>query len=126
MKSENNYNPERKPVVIFNTDPGPLNSKSLEEIIIQLKDLLKQKVKEAYIFGSVAAGTYTNSSDIDILLVTETNKNFFERYKDFPEIYKIFPKLDLLIYTPEEFENKKSDAKTGFWKSVFKTAKRII
>ena len=108
--------------VIFDYSTGPLKGVALEDFILILKNKLKDRVMQAYIFGSVATGTYTNSSDLDLILVVETTKNFFERYKDFEDLYAIANSMDLLIYTPGEFVTKKKAASNGFWKSVFDDA----
>ncbi|MFO7801397.1 MAG: nucleotidyltransferase domain-containing protein [Desulfovermiculus sp.] len=61
----------------------------------------------AVLFGSWARGTQTRRSDIDLLIVVETDKRWLDRDQDFANIYRLFPKqgVDLLIYTPEELED---------------------
>lgn len=54
-------------------------------------------------FGSVARGEADEWSDLDLLIVAETSRPFFERFKDFVGLYDVWPRLDLLIYTPDEF-----------------------
>ena len=49
-------------------------------------------------FGSVARGDPDEWSDLDLIIVAETSRPFLERFKDFAG-------LDLLIYTPAEFEH---------------------
>ena len=56
------------------------------------------------VFGSAARGDSDEWSDLDLLIVTRTDRPFFERFKDFVGLYDVWPRLDLLIYTPEEFE----------------------
>jgi predicted nucleotidyltransferase len=60
--------------------------------------------RKAVAFGSVARGEADEWSDLDLVIVFETSRPFFERFKDFAGLYDIWPRLDLLIYTPEEFE----------------------
>jgi predicted nucleotidyltransferase len=76
-----------------------------------LRDLLtpifKAKgVLKAVLFGSIARGQQSRKSDIDLRIVTNTGKRFFDRYDDFSEIYDLIggKGLDLLIYTPEELQ----------------------
>lgn len=75
----------------------------------QLKEYCKtHDVIQAILFGSQARGTATKKSDFDIIIIYNTKKNYFERYKDFSEVYSFFDNhLDLLIYTPEEWEKIK-------------------
>jgi uncharacterized protein len=59
---------------------------------------------KAIVFGSVARGEADAWSDLDLLIVADTRRPFFERFKDFAGIYDVWPRLDLLVYTPDEFE----------------------
>jgi len=56
------------------------------------------------VFGSVARGEADEWSDLDLLVVAETQKGFFERYRDFAGLYDVWPRLDLLVYTSAELE----------------------
>jgi len=98
--------------------------KKMKEAIEKIVEFLKKKrVIEAYIFGSVARGTAGKKSDIDLIVVMETNKPFFERYDDFMELILDLPfALDLLIYTPEEWKEVKERL---FFKHILKEARRI-
>jgi uncharacterized protein len=55
------------------------------------------------VFGSVARGDADAFSDLDLIIVADTTRPFFERFKDFAGLYDVWPRLELLIYTPEEF-----------------------
>ena len=55
-------------------------------------------------FGSVARGEADEWSDLDLLVVAETERTFCERYRDFTGLYDVWPRLDLLVYTSAEFE----------------------
>ena len=60
--------------------------------------------KRALVFGSVARGEADEWSDLDIVVIAETDKAFFERFRDFGGLYEVWPRLDLLVYTSAEFE----------------------
>ncbi|UCD79053.1 MAG: nucleotidyltransferase domain-containing protein [Desulfobacterales bacterium] len=64
-------------------------------------------VIKAVVFGSFARKTESRKSDLDLLIIVESNKRFFERYESFNEIFELIrgPAIDMLIYTPEEFKN---------------------
>jgi uncharacterized protein len=64
---------------------------------------------KAIAFGSVARGEPDEWSDLDLLIIAETSRPFFERFKDFAGLYDVWPRLDLLIYTPDEFERMRSE-----------------
>ena len=61
------------------------------------------RAEQAILFGSVARGEADEWSDLDLLIVARTSRPFFERFKDFRGLYDVWPRLDLLIYTPDEF-----------------------
>jgi predicted nucleotidyltransferase len=67
----------------------------------------RNEVSKAVLFGSAVRDTETKKSDIDLMIVMETDKRFFDRYDAFDEISEIVKgtPVDLLIYTPQELEN---------------------
>ncbi len=62
------------------------------------------RARKVIAFGSVARGDADEWSDLDLIIVAETSRPFLERFKDFSGLYNVWPRLDLLIYTPVEFE----------------------
>lgn len=62
----------------------------------------------AILFGSQARGDANPTSDVDIVLVKDTQDKFFDRLKKFALMLpNNAPQVDALIYTPEEFANMK-------------------
>ena len=55
-------------------------------------------------FGSVARGEADEWSDLDLVVIADTDRTFFERFRDFDGLYEVWPRLDLLVYTSAEFE----------------------
>jgi predicted nucleotidyltransferase len=85
-----------------------MNSQEINKLRSLLKPIFEQhKVSKVVLFGSAARDTETKRSDIDLMIVTDTEKRFFDRYDDFDDIYETIKgkSLDLLIYTPQELEN---------------------
>jgi predicted nucleotidyltransferase len=62
-----------------------------------------QRARKVIAFGSVARGEADAWSDLDLIILAETARPFFERFKDFSGLYDVWSRLDLLVYTPEEF-----------------------
>lgn len=65
----------------------------------------KWGVGRAILFGSLARGEASRHSDLDLILILDTEKRFLDRYDDLlPEIAQTLSErdVDLLIYTPEE------------------------
>jgi uncharacterized protein len=66
----------------------------------------QKKVKQVLLFGSTARRTETRKSDLDLMIIMESNRRFFDRFDTFNEIYGLLKgkAIDLLIYTPEEIK----------------------
>ena len=73
----------------------------LERIKSQLPALDVQKV---ILFGSLASGGVRKSSDIDLIIVKKSDKKFLDRMDEFYEKLDSKVSLDIMVYTPEEFE----------------------
>lgn len=71
-------------------------------------ELIKIGAIKIILFGSAARGDLGLMSDIDLLVIVNSDKNFIERTA---EIYKLIQpsEVDILIYTPDEFEKMKKD-----------------
>jgi predicted nucleotidyltransferase len=78
----------------------------LDDLSLRLRPTFeKHHVLRAIIFGSVARGEASRRSDLDLIIVQQTDKRFLERYDDLlSEIVRVVPGMDvdLLIYTPQE------------------------
>jgi predicted nucleotidyltransferase len=85
-----------------------MKSEELNLIRNLLAPIFRQnKTIKAVLFGSASRGSLTKKSDLDLLIIMETQKRFFDRYDEFNEIYSLIKNraVDLLIYTPEELKN---------------------
>ena len=98
---------------------------SLDQHVEKLAKLLRGKADEAWLFGSVAAGGAGPWSDLDVVVVTSSDLPFIERPLEFPEIYELDVTVDLLVYTPEEFNTLLASG-GGFWKEFLRTRVRIV
>lgn len=56
------------------------------------------------LFGSYPAGEVGEWSDLDMVIVKETEAPFLDRTRDVLALLKPRVGLDVLVYTPEEFE----------------------
>jgi uncharacterized protein len=73
---------------------------TLERILSALK--LHYHPEQVIVFGSLASGQITETSDLDLLIVKETDKGFFERIKEVVKLCDYDIGVDFLVYTPEE------------------------
>lgn len=83
------------------------NRLSIAELRRVLGPLFKKhNVIKAVVFGSYARSTEDRRSDLDLILIQNSDKRFFDRYDEFLDIHEHLRGLqvDLLIYTPEELE----------------------
>ncbi len=82
----------------------------LTEPLLALRERLlpvlrTSRVQKAIVFGSFARGEASRHSDLDLILVQQTDRRFLDRYDGLLyELSRVVPErdLDVLIYTPEE------------------------
>lgn len=103
----------------------PFGGRSINELKSLFQNALKGRCEKAYFFGSIGKGNPSPTSDIDLIIITNSSTPFIDRPKEFDFLYEIYPKIDLLVYTPEEYE-KLSKVDVGFWKSVKESLKEIL
>ena len=66
-----------------------------------------------YLFGSYVAGNVRNSSDLDLLIIKRTDERFYQRPLKIHTLFNPYIyNLDILVYTPEEFEKSKERINT--------------
>jgi predicted nucleotidyltransferase len=72
--------------------------------------LLAYEPERIYLFGSWAREEADELSDVDLVVIKETNAPFFDRLL---EASRLLPPevgaVDLLVYTPEEFRAMRRD-----------------
>ena len=64
------------------------------------------------LFGSRARGTHDDLSDIDLIVVYDTDKRFLDRLEELYRLWDLPGAVDILAYTPQEFEEMKE--RSGF------------
>jgi predicted nucleotidyltransferase len=73
--------------------------------IARILNLLKGYSPEKVIlFGSQARACSDSYSDIDLIVVKETEKPFLDRTKELLKIIKPTFAIDIIVYTPDEFQ----------------------
>ena len=88
--------------------PTAMETKEFEKLKKLLTPIfVRTGAVKAVLFGSLAAGKETRRSDLDVMIVKETDKRFFDRFEEFSEIFDLVKDrdVDLLIYTPRELES---------------------
>ena len=86
-----------------------MNQTRLEELNNELSRIVGILINtynpiKIILFGSLVSGDIHDFSDIDLIIVKESDKSFYERLEEV--ILLTMPKVgaDILVYTPEEFE----------------------
>jgi predicted nucleotidyltransferase len=78
----------------------------LETLASELQGIFeKHRVLRAIVFGSFGRGEASRRSDLDLIVIQDTQKRFLDRYDDLlREIVQVISgrDVDLLIYTPQE------------------------
>ncbi len=83
---------------------------SPEEAGARIRDYLSgTRVLRAILFGSFARGQADSESDLDLLLIEQTDSPFLERGLQHLPLYRLGVGVDLLVYTPEEYQRLKED-----------------
>ena len=60
--------------------------------------------KRIVLFGSRAHGDVDEHSDVDLIVVYETDKRFLDRLAELYLLWDLHLPVDILAYTPEEFD----------------------
>ena len=80
-----------------------------KEIQKLIKELMPYKPQKIILFGSTARGDLNEGSDLDIVIIKDTKKRFLDRIADVLSFYQGKKGLDVLVYTPDEFEKMKEE-----------------
>lgn len=92
-----------------------------EKVIVkQLKQLNPQAI---ILFGSAAAGKRTDDSDIDFVIIQDTNKSFTDRIREVHSNLKTNIPVDVIVLTPKEAQELPK--KSSFFSQVFQEGKLL-
>ncbi len=98
--------------------------KLLKDELRRIVEIMKNEgdIEKIILFGSLAAGKVHEWSDIDMLVIKETEKRHIERILELNDL--IHPKvgIDLFVYTPEEYEFLLQE-RFSFLMNILKTGK---
>lgn len=113
-------------VLVFPEFLSPLKTLSLEEFKSAIREILANRIQEAWLYGSVARGDAGPQSDIDLFIVTETELPFHERGKLFDDLRDFNVNIEPFVYTPSEWRRLTESPSAGFWQSAVAEMQRII
>jgi len=75
---------------------------SLEKIISQISQI--PEILKVISFGSYAQGKRDLFTDLDLIIIIETEKEFLQRTTEMYQLLHSDVDMDLLVYTPDEFQ----------------------
>lgn len=101
----------------------------LQIILKQLTDKIVKdyQPEKIILFGSAVSGEIGVDSDLDIAIIKNTNKRFYDRIGEVLKTIRNInnkPPIDFIIYTPSEFEDMKR--KSYFVKDEILNKGRVI
>ena len=98
-----------------------ITQQKITEIVNKI--VLNYKPEKIILFGSYAEGNPTEDSDLDFLIIKDTDKSSYERDMEVRRLLRgSKTPLDILVYTNKEI-NKWKDLKTSFESYILKTGK---
>ena len=65
--------------------------------------------EKVFLFGSLASGRVREMSDLDLVVVKRTDERFLDRIARVLNLLEPKVGVDVLVYTPEEFERMRSE-----------------
>ena len=68
-----------------------------------------ENLEKILVFGSLVAGNIHAWSDIDLVIVQETDLPFWQRLRTIRKLIQPKVGTDILVYTPDEWEQMKAE-----------------
>jgi predicted nucleotidyltransferase len=93
---------------------------ALDDALDRILDHLTKmpEVEKVILFGSYAAGRRDLFTDLDVLVVMDTERDFLDRTAELYRQIQVDVDMDLLVYTPEELERQQ---RSGFVRHALAT-----
>lgn len=85
-------------------------SQSLDKALENIKQCLSEmpEVQKVILFGSYTIGRRDLFTDLDLIVIMVSDKDLVHRTADLYQKLQVSVDLDLLVYTPDEFESKRN------------------
>jgi len=92
--------------------------RALNKIVSHLANM--PQVEQLILFGSYAAGRRDLFTDLDMIVVMHSEQDFVHRTAELYQQLEAGVDLDLMVYTPEEFEQQRQ---RGFVRQALRTGR---
>lgn len=93
----------------------------IQRLIEGIKNYNPEKI---ILYGSWARGDYHEGSDVDLVIIKETNERFMDRIGKILDLNNSNLAIEPLVYTPSEFDKMKKEG-NPFIEQVAKEGKVI-
>jgi len=123
LQKEGSITKSGKPPIVFYIFSQSVTQKNEADRITKIL-VEKYKPEKVILFGSVARGEETKDSDLDLFVVKNTKRNYFDRLTEAGKFIKTDRDVDLIVYTPQEFD-KALKEKRVFINQVLKYGKTL-
>jgi predicted nucleotidyltransferase len=98
-----------------------IDANKINEIVNRIANLFNPDM--IILIGSYAAGNPSNSSDLDLLVIKDTDLPYHKRSFDIHKaLIGLMVPMDILVYTQNEFEQARNET-SSFLSSAIKTSK---
>lgn len=124
--AEDESNEQNLPVVLTYAERSKARRVELEAGLAEIVRVAKgfPDVSAVYVFGSFGRGEIGPTSDLDVLVVRDTELRGARRAIDFAEATtRVVVPLDLVVVTPEEFREKLPVS--SFGRTILRDARRV-
>ena len=103
---------------------GEERAKELEAELERILEILRKRVRpeKVILFGSLASGRLKPESDIDLLIVQNSDDSIFERVKKLERLLHRQYAADLIVLTPSEIQAL-LNSNNRYLKSIFSHGK---
>lgn len=102
----------------------PIASSADRRIRQVVNDLKRYQPLRIILFGSAARGDADAQSDLDFVVIKQTDQAFLDRLKEAALLVKAPGAIDILVYTPEEWQ-RMQEAESPFAERVH-TEGRVV
>ena len=80
--------------------PGTIHAR-VRQVVEELKPY---KPSQVMLFGSAARGDADALSDLDFVVIKQTDRPFLQRLKEAALLVKVSGSINIMVYTPEEWQ----------------------
>jgi len=102
---------------------GMINESQIQQVAVQLGNAAN--ALQVILFGSYARGEANDRSDVDLMVVAESDLPRHRRAVNLYKHLRPYPfGMDIVVYTPEEIEDGKKST-LSFVSTVFREGKKL-